>query len=243
MTATNASKSNDFGLNEYLEFSRSWAAGLVFILPLLMIYEFGALYLGEGQVAAAQWAQLPFVLLGRRGLMVFNILIIIVFLGASISLAQKRSFYPAAFPLMLLEAGAYALVLGPLISTITGLYMTLDIGDGAGVIESRIIIAAAGAGGYEELIFRGLLIGALFYGLTKYVKLQPVLAGVISILTSAVLFSIAHFLAPTESFEVYAFFFRMFAAIALTAIFVFRGIGITCYTHAIYNVLVYLMYR
>ena len=244
MTPSKSSNSEAIGLYEYLEFSRSWAAGLIFILPLLLLYEFGALFLGEGHVAAAQWAYIPFALLGPRGRLIFNFAVILVFLGAAISLARSRRVLPGAFPIMFLEGFIYALILGPLIAATTGLYMSLDIG-GATVsaIEPRIIISAAGAGVYEELIFRGLLIGGMYHALTRLVKMQPVVAGVISILTSAVLFSALHFIAPNGDFNAYAFVFRIFAAIALMAIFVFRGIGVTCYTHAIYNVLVYLMYR
>jgi hypothetical protein len=44
---------------------------------------------------------------------------------------------------------------------------------------------------------------------------------------------------PTgDSYSLSSFSFRLVAGIVLSAIFVFRGLGIAVYTHAIYDILV-----
>ena len=40
-----------------------------------------------------------------------------------------------------------------------------------------------------------------------------------------------------DSFSVHSFLFRFVAGIILSAIFIFRGLGIAVYTHATYDVL------
>ncbi|HJO56113.1 MAG TPA: CPBP family glutamic-type intramembrane protease, partial [Candidatus Scalindua sp.] len=53
------------------------------------------------------------------------------------------------------------------------------------------------------------------------------------------IFSIMHYMGSSDdTFSMHSFSFRLVAGIILSAIFIFRGLGIAVYTHAIYDILV-----
>ncbi len=94
-----------------------------------------------------------------------------------------------------------------------------------------------GAGFYEELFFRVLLVEGLlllFTGLRpkKATAFQYIAAWVIS----AVLFSLAHFM--YEKPTLYAFYYRTLFGLMLSGLYILRGFGITAWAHALYDVFV-----
>jgi membrane protease YdiL (CAAX protease family) len=99
------------------------------------------------------------------------------------------------------------------------------------------LILSLGAGFYEELFFRLLMVQALML-LLRVFDLQSSWFGVAGvILASAVLFSLAHHIA--EPFTFGAFFYRTAFGLLMSMLLVFRGFGITAWAHALYDVLVF----
>ena len=106
------------------------------------------------------------------------------------------------------------------------------------------IITGIGAGIYEELVFRLILIGflmLLFQDLLGMAKSYSIVA---SVLISAVLFSVHHHVffvngrfGAGEQFLFSKFLFRMLAGIYFALLYAFRGFGITAGTHAFYDIL------
>lgn len=99
------------------------------------------------------------------------------------------------------------------------------------------IALCMGAGFYEELFFRVLLVEGLlllFTGLRpkKATAFQYIAAWVIS----AVLFSLAHFM--YEKPTLYAFYYRTLFGLMLSGLYILRGFGITAWAHALYDVFV-----
>ncbi|MCX7606594.1 MAG: CPBP family glutamic-type intramembrane protease [Bacteroidia bacterium] len=94
-----------------------------------------------------------------------------------------------------------------------------------------------GAGFYEELFFRVLLVEGL---LLLFTGLQPKKASafhyIATWLLSAALFSAAHFL--YESPSRYAFFYRGIFGLCLSGIYILRGFAIAAWAHALYDMLV-----
>ncbi len=102
------------------------------------------------------------------------------------------------------------------------------------------LILSIGAGVYEELLFRLILITVLNFLLVDVFKLSLTKAIPIIIILSAVLFSLYHYLGGEQpSWD--TFLFRTAAGIYFAAIFIFRGFGIDVASHAGYDVLIVLM--
>jgi hypothetical protein len=100
------------------------------------------------------------------------------------------------------------------------------------------VLGFVGAGVYEELLFRLLLVppvclGAARLGMVRWLSI----AGAV-VLTSLA-FSAAHYLGPQgEHFETFSFMFRFTAGAMFALLFVFRGFGIAAGTHALYDIFV-----
>lgn len=106
------------------------------------------------------------------------------------------------------------------------------------------IIAGIGAGIYEELVFRLILICLLMLVFQDLLRLGHVASIVLSVLISAALFSASHHidflsgqLNPRDTFSITKFLFRIIAGVYFAVLFAFRGFGITAGTHAFYNII------
>jgi len=106
------------------------------------------------------------------------------------------------------------------------------------------IITGIGAGIYEELIFRLILITLLMMVFQDFLGMQKNNAIFVSVLISAVLFSAHHHvffangrLFTGDPFTWGKFIFRTLAGVYFAALYAVRGFGITAGTHAFYNVL------
>ena len=96
-----------------------------------------------------------------------------------------------------------------------------------------------GAGLYEELVFRVLLVGGLFLGLLRFTKLDRTRAYIIAALVGAVVFSAVHHMGSFgDPFSLNVFTFRFLFGLALNGVFLLRGFAVAAWTHAIYDVLV-----
>ena len=103
-----------------------------------------------------------------------------------------------------------------------------------------LLILCLGAGLYEELVFRLILLTLLtlvFKDLLQFPRRASALAVV---LVSAVIFSGYHYLGP-EAFRWRTFAFRGLAGIYFGVLFLTRGFGVTAATHAAYDILVLLI--
>jgi len=106
------------------------------------------------------------------------------------------------------------------------------------------IITGIGAGIYEELVFRLVLICLLMLLFQDALKLSHANAIVLSVLISAALFSAHHHIDffsgqvnSVDPFNLTKFVFRTIAGIYFAALFAIRGFGITAGTHAFYNII------
>jgi membrane protease YdiL (CAAX protease family) len=102
----------------------------------------------------------------------------------------------------------------------------------------RMLALSLGAGLYEELVFRVVLVGGLFWILSRFTPRRKV-AYVGAALVGAALFSAVHYIgAFGDPFAFPSFAFRFLFGLALNGLFLARGFGVAAWTHAIYDVLV-----
>lgn len=106
------------------------------------------------------------------------------------------------------------------------------------------IITGIGAGIYEELIFRLILICILMMLFQDLMGFEHKNSIVFSVLISAALFSAHHHIvfvngqfALTSPFSWAEFSFRAIAGVYFAALFAIRGFGITAGTHAFYDII------
>ena len=109
-----------------------------------------------------------------------------------------------------------------------------------GAIERLVLYC--GAGIYEELLFRGFLLGLLMLAATRILDMKPTRAAVCSALVAALLFSLFHYVGPAaDRFTWPSFLQRTAGGLYFSALFVTRGFGVTAAAHAFYDMLVGLL--
>lgn len=106
------------------------------------------------------------------------------------------------------------------------------------------IVTGIGAGIYEELVFRLILISVLMIALQDVLRLDREPAIIFSVLISSLLFSVHHHfffangrLETIDAFLWSKFIFRMLAGVYFAALYAVRGFGIAAGTHAFYDIL------
>ncbi|MFB0525340.1 MAG: CPBP family intramembrane glutamic endopeptidase, partial [Phycisphaerae bacterium] len=106
------------------------------------------------------------------------------------------------------------------------------------------IVTGIGAGIYEELIFRLILMCLLMMLFQDIIRLDHKNSVILSVLISAALFSAHHHIvfvngqfAATTPFNWPEFGFRTIAGVYFAVLFAVRGFGITAGTHAFYDII------
>jgi len=120
-----------------------------------------------------------------------------------------------------------------------------DVGSGGAGAELLVnIVTGIGAGIYEELVFRLILICLLMLLFQDLLGMSRRRSVVFSVLISAALFSAHHHIffvngsfGVGEVFTVARFMFRTLAGVYFAILFAIRGFGITAGTHAFYNII------
>lgn len=97
------------------------------------------------------------------------------------------------------------------------------------------IVTGIGAGIYEELVFRLILISVLMILFQNTLGFERKSSIVISVLLSAGLFSVHHHI--SIPFNWLEFSFRTVAGVYFAVLFVIRGFGVTAGTHAFYDII------
>ncbi|MBM4064814.1 MAG: CPBP family intramembrane metalloprotease [Planctomycetes bacterium] len=230
-------------MKSYYHRSKSLANSFLFILPLLVLYEVGIAMQSPGIKNTADVViKVPFALFGRNGSLIFNLFVIVFLLVSAFYVEKKYQFSSMTFILMFVEGAVYALFIGYGLGYVV--YKALFPLALAKPFFTNIwtgIVFSVGAGVYEEIVFRLLLVSLLYFIFTKLLKIKKPISAIISVLIGALIFTSAHYLGPLkDSFTYASFTFRLLAGLVLSTIFMFRGLGVVVYTHAIYNVLTVL---
>ena len=98
------------------------------------------------------------------------------------------------------------------------------------------LMMSLGAGLYEELFFRVLLVGGIAAGCRIILGFGRGTSGVIAVIIGALVFSAFHYIGPYgDVFTVQSFVFRALSGVAFSGLYLVRGFGITAWTHALYD--------
>ena len=150
---------------------------------------------------------------------------------------------------MAMESVVYALLFGVVVGTLTqwvlggvGISSLSIQADPMSALPLRdAIVLSLGAGIYEELAFRVIIVGGLF-ALFRASGLQPRRAAIFSAVLAAILFSAFHYIGPYgDAWALQSFLFRALAGLAFSVLFLVRGFGVTAWTHALYDIFLFLL--
>jgi len=235
-------------LKDYLRRSRAPRYSILFAMPLLILYEGLSAMLTHSAVAGVRngadvlLKSLFVALGGRDGLVVFGLLLVggaAVLVWRDLRRSGER-LSARVFGGMLLESGLYAAVFGFVVGWLTTLVLEgprhLSIGGSAALDLPTQLVVSLGAGIYEELLFRVVLVGALMWVARRLFRAGTGLAATIAVIVSALIFSSFHYVgALGDTFTVASFTFRALAGVVFSVLYVTRGFGITAWTHALYD--------
>jgi len=223
-------------MSDYFKESRKWETAVLLTVPLLALYEVGLWFFSDGSTRNAADVVLTRYLLrldGRKTALIVNAAVLMLFLVAAFR--QRRSASPGLLTLVVVESAAYAVLL-PILGWVVDRLAALQAGGGMDALITDVALRV-GAGLYEELLFRLGLISLLFLVFRRVLGVGKVWATACSIIVSAAVFSGFHHWGELgEAWDVWVFTFRFLAGVVLGLLFVFRGLGVACWTHALYNV-------
>jgi hypothetical protein len=238
----------------YWRASRAPRHSLLFALPLLLLYELLAFTLSHDAILGVRngadvlLKSLFVGLGGRQGLIAFGLLLLGT--GAVLlvrDLRRSGAIQPGIFLLMLAESVVYALLFGLVVGALTGLLLG-GLGSApemrlvAGQVQATLsrptqLMISLGAGIYEELLFRVLLVGALAWSGRHLLGWGARGSGVAATVLGAAVFSAFHYVGPYgDPVDLPSFTFRALAGLVFSAMYLLRGFGITAWTHALYDV-------
>lgn len=253
------SRSKRAASNRYWDVTHRPLQCLVFLLPLVLAYEVGMAML-HGQspspqqpaLAAQKLLQWFFSLFGVTGYYLPGAALIAFLLGWHIvSRNTWKIEWPSlagmagesillSIPLLFLNRWIPVLAARPSVSpqavfaTAMGSTMRGDRWDD--------LLLSVGAGLYEELVFRLLIISLLMFLLIDMCRLRQAVGVALSVILSSLLFAAHHYYPigadPWSSGE---FAFRAAAGAYLAAVFVLRGFGLAVGCHVTYDVIAFLL--
>jgi len=279
----------NFAQGSYLERTSRPVYALVFLLPFIVFYELGTIFLNtnvlfrywQGRVVAFSWIQQFLAYLGLGGKLTWlatPLAVVLILIGLQLSSRKGWGFSLKDIVAMLPECILLAV---PLI--VLGLFLTSPFRpqsdaarieynsrqiktqeqpgytsfekparpaeDSADAVGPEIklladIVTAVGAGIYEELAFRLILICLLMLFFQDVLRFSHSTSIILSVLVSAGLFSAYHHIDffsgqvyQTIPFSWAEFGFRTAAGVYFAIVFAIRGFGITAGTHAFYDVI------
>ena len=226
----------------YLLKSKTSFYSFLFTLPLFFIYEINILFLSWDDILVVRNGA-DFLM--RNILESFDIyglygLGLVFFLGLLatyiffIKEDQQQEVNVNFLFIMLAESMLWSVVLYFLLFK----FMVLLMNPVGKTILQQVTLAI-GAGIYEEFLFRVLLIAGLS-GILGFVFMwDKTFKNIIAVVLSGGIFSAFHFMGEYgDFFSMELFLIRFFAGLILGVLYMYRGFGITAYTHSIYDLIV-----
>jgi hypothetical protein len=242
------------GHHDYLTAAKRPLAGLLFVLPLLAIYEIGVLCLGDGvapvRTGTDIWMRGWLTETGWRFPVLLPILTIGTLLGWHRARGDAWSCRGETLVSMLAESCFLAVLLAALGHLLQNVVLATGPTSQAMLARS---ISFIGAGVYEEVLFRLILLPLVFFAL-RSVRLGTSAAWVGSILLVSLTFATCHYLVPetggpttnltTAAIQLagnselwFGFLFRTLAGIYFSSLFLLRGFGVAVGAHVLYDLL------
>ncbi len=233
-----------FSKSGYFYSTRTPAYGFFALLPLLVAYEIFAITVNRDYVfqirnAADVFLKSTIYLLGIHGPFALGMLVVAAFF-LSLFLKDDHTA-PLCFKYLMIMIIESTLLATLFIVSVTFVSRHITL-SAARMTTGVKVMLSLGAGVYEELVFRSFLFYLSGVTLYKVFRLQKADSFVIAALFSSLLFSWMHYVGG-ETFTYYSFFYRLFAGMFFCGLYLLRGLGITAWTHTVYDFFVIFLWQ
>lgn len=226
---------------------------LVFLAPLLVLYEIGSvLYLSNPStgavetISARRMISTFFEAFGAFGLYLPGLVLATVLLVWHILRKDRWTVQLPVIPVMAMESIVWTIPLVVVASLIPFFVPAFQLWAGAEPTgaaeihrlsrEARMTIAI-GAGLYEELVFRVVGIALIHMLIVDVLGARKQAGAVAAIVISALAFTLYHDLrTPTGALNLPLAAFLLFAGLYFGILYIWRGFGIVVGVHALYDV-------
>ena len=228
------------------ESRRPWVC-LLFVLPMILAYEFATLIQGEHLLRSGvdQWLDQFFRSFGFGQLVLLPVITAGILIAWHHQLDDHWRVRVSVFGGMIIET----IGLGLMMYWTAKAFYLLSQSEGVAAIPALTptessaawwsnTIAMLGSGIYEELFFRLILLAPTIYFASRWTPSG--LGHWIGIAVVSLLFAALHydFINPAgASFEPTSFFFRFGASVIFSVLFLYRGFGIAVGTHVAFDIL------
>jgi len=225
---------------------------LAFILPLLLFYEIGSIFLSDAGTFSAsplrsgvdQWFHQFLQQFGFGQLVLLPLVTVGVILAWHHRVNDHWRIRPVVLMGMLTEAVGLGLILFCAANSLNLLFGgAAPAGQASAGLSvgwwANNVVGCVGSGIYEELIFRVVLLVPAIHWLSRAFKDRK-LAVVVGVGLVSLVFASMHynvFNPAGNQFELSSFMFRFSASIVFCALFLYRGFGIAVGAHVAYDVL------
>ena len=218
---------------------------LVFIAPMLLLFQVGAAIYGTSLLAPQDLHKL-LKYFGATAAYLPAVTIVLVLLLQHVFHKDPWRIQPKVLAGMFGESILWMIPLIALIH-LSGRLMAHQAASGPagerlaeGLFQQ--IILAVGAGIYEEFLFRLVFISMTLLIFVDIFGLKKDLFAMLAVFVGAVVFSLYHLsaeqLTSLSTFPWVEFIFRGVAGVYLGGLFIFRGFGVAVGAHAFYNLYV-----
>ncbi|MBI1371839.1 MAG: CPBP family intramembrane metalloprotease [Phycisphaera sp.] len=228
--------------DHYMQRSQQPLQVLVFLLPLVIAYEIGALMVAVPetglQVSARSFLRDFLEWFGAAGYYLPGLAVIAVLVVWHAVRGDRWRFQPALYGVMAMESAVMAMPMFVLV------LMAMGQPRAMGYSWQSEMVFSVGAGVYEEMVFRLITIAVAHFVFVDLMKVNERRGAFAAIFVSALLFGLYHH--PGGDYSIIQFmltkrfWFCFIAGGYLAVIYVLRGFGIVAASHAIYDILIVL---
>lgn len=239
----------------YMEITHQPLQCLVFLLPMVLVYELGVAlshermpHGGASDLAARKLLDWFFSLFGAQAFYLPGLVLVAVLIAWHVACrfswtvawrpmaAMYGESVLLAVPLMLLNSWIPA---SPNEMANTALAATTTTPPGPITDE---LLLCVGAGIYEELVFRLIIITLLSMLFVDILRMRQIAGIALTVIVSSLLFAAHHYYpVGRDPWTAAEFAFRAAAGAYLAAVYVFRGFGLAVGSHVVYDAVLVLL--
>jgi hypothetical protein len=233
--------------SNYFKRSAMPLASLVFLLPFVILYELGTRHYAvdpahhtEQRIIAFNLMHQFFNYFGATGRYMPPLAVVGLLLSLHIARNDAWKVTPGTLLGMALEGAAWAmplLAMGTLAARYVYHYLPLMTGQGD---WRTLVVLSMGAGIYEELVFRLVGLIVLHMLLIDILRMPKKWGYLAMVLITSIVFAQYHYWGG-EPFSWRRFVFRTAAGIYFAVLFLWRGFGVTAFTHSCYDIMIVTM--
>lgn len=233
-------------IKTYFTNTKALLYSFLFSLPLFLVYETLIIISQPGnehivRISVDVWMKTLFSALGVNAVS-FSLLLMLL-IGIFILIKERERLKELRFqyfPLLIVESAVYAVLIALISSALTNALLNFSSSDPVLQLSYMQKLALSlGAGLYEELFFRVILVTVFIYVFNRFFHHKKWASVSAAVVLSALLFSAVHYMGEMgDFFTLSSFFYRFLFGLMLNGLFVARGFGVAAWTHALYDVLV-----